>query len=88
VAPPAPSELTPYTDNIHDTLPSRRETRAEPRDCKGWLSAHRTDGRAYKPASDQAALAAAFDLRMARANSPSFAKLWRDLERLLTGQEL
>lgn len=57
----------------------------QPRDCKGWLSAHRTDGRSYKPASDQAALAAVFDLVMARDHSPSFAKLWRDLERLLRG---
>lgn len=54
-----------------------------PRDCKGWLSARRTDGRAYKPATDQAALAAAFDMRMARQHSPSFDKLWRDVERLL-----
>lgn len=59
----------------------------KPRDCKGWLSAHRTDGRTYKPASDQAALAAAVDLRMARENSPSFDKLWRDMERLLTKGE-
>lgn len=54
-----------------------------PRDCKGWLSARRTDGRAYKPATDQAALAAAFDMQMARQHSPSFDKLWRDVERLL-----
>jgi Domain of unknown function (DUF4276) len=58
-----------------------------PRDCKGWLDARRTDGRAYKPAADQAALAAVFDLRMARENSPSFDKLWRDVARLLTGEE-
>lgn len=53
-----------------------------PRDCKGWLSARRSDGRAYKPTADQAALAAVFDLAMARAHSPSFDKLWRDVERL------
>lgn len=55
-----------------------------PRDCKGWLGRQRTDGRGYKPASDQAALTAVFDMKMARANSPSFDKLWRDVERLLT----
>jgi predicted ATPase len=55
--------------------------------CKGWLSARRTDGRTYKPSSDQAALAAVFDLRMARENSASFDKLWRDLERLLTSRQ-
>ncbi|MBI3687069.1 MAG: DUF4276 family protein [Actinobacteria bacterium] len=57
-----------------------------PRDCKGWLSAHRTDGRAYKPVSDQAALAAVFDLSMARAHSRSFDKLWRTLAELLAGE--
>lgn len=56
-----------------------------PRDCKGWLSRHRVDGRSYRPAADQAALAAEFDLDLARYNSPSFSKLWRDMERLLRG---
>jgi hypothetical protein len=55
----------------------------QPRDCKGWLSRHRTDGRSYKPTADQAALAAVFDLLLARANSPSFDKLWRDVARLV-----
>jgi hypothetical protein len=57
----------------------------KPRDCKGWLSANRTDGHSYKPAADQGALAAALDLGLARANSESFDKLWRDLARLLRG---
>jgi hypothetical protein len=42
------------------------------------------DGRSYKPATDQAALSAVFDMQIARKNSPSFDKLWRDVERLLT----
>lgn len=54
-----------------------------PRDCKGWLTEHRVDGHGYKPASDQAALAARFDLRLARKGAASFDKLWRDVERLL-----
>lgn len=54
-----------------------------PRDCKGWLTDHRLDGRSYQPASDQAALAAVFDLAMARKHAPSFDKLWRDMARLL-----
>jgi Domain of unknown function (DUF4276) len=58
-----------------------------PRDCKGWLTAHRTDGRSYKPAADQAALTAVFDMALARSHSPSFDKLWRDVTRLLTGKE-
>jgi hypothetical protein len=57
-----------------------------PRDCKGWLTAHRTDGRSYKPVADQAALTAAFDMALARSHSPSFDKLWRDVTRLLTGK--
>ncbi|WP_322769971.1 DUF4276 family protein [Frankia sp. Cr1] len=59
----------------------------KPRHCKGWLSAHRTDGRSYKPVSDQAALAALVNLRMARKYSPSFDKFWRDVGHLLTGEE-
>ena len=47
----------------------------QPRDCKGWLTARRTDKRSYQPAADQAALAEIFDLAMARAHSPSFDKL-------------
>ncbi|MFI5906289.1 DUF4276 family protein [Dactylosporangium sp. NPDC051541] len=62
------------------TLPADAE---RPRDCKGWLSERRVDGRPYKPTADQAALAALFDMRLARENSPSFDKLWRDVERLL-----
>jgi hypothetical protein len=57
----------------------------QPRDCKGWLTARRTDKRSYKPTADQAALAEVFNLAMARANSPSFDKLWRDVERLAKG---
>jgi len=56
------------------------------RDCKGWLSACRTDGRSYKPAADQAALAQVFDMGLARERSPSFDKLWRDVTRLLTAE--
>jgi hypothetical protein len=57
-----------------------------PRDCKGWLSRHRADGGSYRPRVDQAALASAFDLRLARANSPSFDKLCRDVGYLVTGK--
>jgi hypothetical protein len=55
-----------------------------PRDCKGWLSRQRTDGHDYKPVADQAALTAVFDMALARQNSPSFDKLWRDVDRLIT----
>jgi hypothetical protein len=55
-----------------------------PRDRKGWLSRHRTDGHDYRPVADQAALSALFDMALARQNSPSFDKLWRDVERLVT----
>ncbi|WP_239332351.1 DUF4276 family protein [Frankia sp. CiP3] len=55
-----------------------------PRDCKGWLTRHRDDGQQYQAPVDQAALAAQIDLEMARRNSPSFDKLCRDLNWLLT----
>ncbi|MFF3299961.1 DUF4276 family protein [Streptomyces sp. NPDC002908] len=57
-----------------------------PRDCKGWLTHHRADGRPYKPAVDQAALSEVFGLAMARANSPSFEKFCRDVHYLMTGK--
>lgn len=53
------------------------------RDCKRWLTVHRTDGGVYKPTVDQAALAAIVDLYLARKNSSSFDKLWREVARLL-----
>lgn len=56
----------------------------EVRDAKGWLQDRRTDGLAYSPTVDQPALAGAFDMAQARHASPSFDKLWRDVERLLS----
>lgn len=53
------------------------------RDAKGWLRAQRTDGLAYAPTVDQAALAAVVDIEAARAGARSFDKLWREIERLL-----
>lgn len=54
------------------------------RDAKGWLTQHMPPGRSYKETADQPALAALFDLDMARANASSFDKLWREAERLLS----
>ncbi len=52
------------------------------RDAKGVLGSWMPSNRSYKPTLDQPALAAIFDLRAARS-SPSFDKLWRDVEALL-----
>jgi hypothetical protein len=65
------------------TVPADPE---QPRDCKGWLTRHRVDGKPYKPTVDQAALTAKFDLAMARANAPSFDKLCRDVEQMLKAE--
>jgi Domain of unknown function (DUF4276) len=54
------------------------------RGAKEWLNRARS-GRPYKETSDQAALAALFDMAVARKNAPSFDKLWRETERLLRG---
>lgn len=54
------------------------------RGCKEWLSQRRPAGVPYKPRQHQPGLASAFDLDMARQNSPSFAKFCRDLVRLLS----
>lgn len=53
------------------------------RGAKEWLSRRRTDGGRYSPTVDQAPLASYFDLKMARAGSPSFDKFCREVEVLL-----
>ncbi|MEU8196609.1 DUF4276 family protein [Microbispora amethystogenes] len=55
------------------------------RGAKEWLSARKIDGTPYKPTVDQAPLAGAFDLELARKAAPSFDKFCRDIERLLRG---
>lgn len=54
------------------------------RDAKGWLQDSRHDGFAYSPTADQPALVTVMDLDLAREASTSFAKLWRDVEHLMT----
>lgn len=54
-----------------------------PRDCKGVLTKARPKGRPYKETVDQAPLASAFDLKMAREHSDSFDKFYREVSRLL-----
>jgi hypothetical protein len=64
-------------------LPDDLESPAAPeavRDAKGWLSQRMPRG--YSPTADQPALSELFDLDLART-SPSFAKLVRELTRLL-----
>ena len=48
------------------------------RDAKGWLTRHRAQPGAYRPAVHQASLTATFDMAAARS-APSFDKLWRDV---------
>jgi hypothetical protein len=65
-------------------LPADLESPAAPetvRDAKGWLGQRMPRG--YSPTADQPALTELFDLDLART-SPSFAKLVRELTRLLT----
>jgi hypothetical protein len=52
------------------------------RDAKGWLTQHKTDGTVYSETTDQAALAALFDLNQAR-RADSFDKCFRDVARLI-----
>jgi hypothetical protein len=60
--------------------PKNAET---PRDCKGVLTKARPKGQPYKETVDQAPLASAFDLKMAREHSDSFDKFYRETSRLL-----
>lgn len=57
-----------------------------PRDAKGWLSSHRERGNPYTPVPDQTELASLFDITMARNNSSSFDKLYRDVLRLFSAR--
>lgn len=52
-------------------------------DAKGWLSSAMEPGARYGPVKDQAALGQVFDLELARSQSPSFDKFFRDASRLL-----
>lgn len=54
-----------------------------PRDAKGRLVQLMTVGRTYVEVDDQPALAAIFDMHMARRRCPSFDKLVRDVQALL-----
>jgi hypothetical protein len=50
------------------------------RGCKEWLETWMPSALRYSPTADQAALAATFDMTVARQNAPSFDKLWREFE--------
>jgi len=50
------------------------------RGCKEWLEARMPTASKYSPTADQPAFAATFDMQLARRNSPSFDKLWREFE--------
>ncbi|MGH3116873.1 MAG: hypothetical protein ACRDP3_01160 [Streptomyces sp.] len=47
---------------------------------------HRRDGVRYRPRVDQPALTKTWISNLARANSPSFDKFWRDITYLVTGK--
>ena len=66
-------------------LPEDLHTPEQPEEIRGakeWLRDRLASGN-YSPTVDQPALAAIFDLQQARV-APSFDKLWREMERLLT----
>jgi len=52
------------------------------RGAKEWLQRHMPPARRYSETLDQPALAAVFDLELARRRSPSFEKLCREMARL------
>jgi hypothetical protein len=54
------------------------------RDAKGKLTSLMGGAGVYSPTPDQPALAATFDMTLARERSDSFDKCWREIERLLT----
>ena len=57
-------------------------------DAKGYLTRQMMGERTYIEVDDQPALAAEFDLQLARQRCPSFDKFIRDVETLLTKLDL
>lgn len=55
------------------------------RDAKGWLSGHLPKGQRYSETTDQPAFTELFNMTVARANSDSFDKCYRDIEKMLRG---
>ena len=53
------------------------------RDAKGWLADRAAGRNRYRERTDQAALTSCFDMAAARANSPSFARAYDEIARLL-----
>lgn len=53
------------------------------RGCKEWLSRQMPRGEGYDETTDQPALAALFDLNVARVACPSFDKCYREISSLL-----
>jgi hypothetical protein len=53
------------------------------RDAKGWLTAHKPAGRAYRPAVEQASFTSLMDLDLAQRRSRSFRRLCHALEELI-----
>ena len=50
--------------------------------AKEWLTDRMPGSRAYRETLDQPAMSKIFDIQMARAHSPSFDKLCREIRRL------
>ena len=55
-------------------------------DPKKWLSDRMPSGQSYRPTLHQPALTFRFDMSLARDNSPSFDKMWRSMEDLLSNE--
>lgn len=77
-APSIAEQLAAETDM---TVPNSLESISDP---KKWLSDRMPSGRSYRPTLHQPALTSRFDMALARQNSPSFDKMWRSMEDLLT----
>lgn len=54
------------------------------RDAKRWLSQRMLKGKSYHSMTHQPEMARVFDMNLARRNSPSFDKFWRDIEALIS----
>ncbi|WP_404980689.1 DUF4276 family protein [Carboxydichorda subterranea] len=75
-------------DQLHGKRGIRRDARVphDPeaiRGAKEYLEQQMTPGRFYSETVDQPALTQLIDVERTRSRSPSFDKLWREVERLV-----
>jgi hypothetical protein len=90
VGPAASARIKPRNSNAITSVAAENRHagswHALSRDFRILTTKQRPRGHPYKETVDQASLTSTFDLKVARENSPSFDKFYRDVASLLGTQ--